>query len=132
MNNRKCTTGLAIIPTASAPYKGCSNASLRGSFSQAGKLFRGRVILKSRPARFGCLCPPRENGAALWLRPNAALLGFPGPLSPHVAAEHLLWWRLTAPRSRTPFIALFRNIANFGPTGSFFGSPTLGASSHWK
>jgi hypothetical protein len=49
MNNRKCTTigkvftiaaaltlGLVITPTASAQYKGCSNASLRGSFSQTG------------------------------------------------------------------------------------------------
>jgi hypothetical protein len=49
MNNRKCTTigkvftiaaaltlGPAITPTASAQYKGCSNASLRGSFSQTG------------------------------------------------------------------------------------------------
>src|SRR5271170_4487400 len=26
--------GLAITPMASGPYKGCSNASLRGSFSQ--------------------------------------------------------------------------------------------------
>jgi hypothetical protein len=64
MNNRKCTTigkvftiaaaltlGLAITPTASAQYKGCSNASLRGSFSQTGS-GNGAYPARRQPANW--------------------------------------------------------------------------------
>jgi hypothetical protein len=42
------TLGLAITPTASAQYKGCSNAGLRGSFSQTGS-----GVITSQPDQAG-------------------------------------------------------------------------------
>ena len=60
------TLGLAITPTASAQYKGCSNASLRGSFSQTGS-----GVITSPPDQAG----PFANVGTLYFDGNGGVTG---------------------------------------------------------
>jgi hypothetical protein len=60
------TLALAIAPTANAQYKGCSNASLRGSFSQAGS-----GVITSPPDQAG----PFANVGTLYFDGNGNVTG---------------------------------------------------------
>src|SRR5580692_7302307 len=60
------TLALAITPTASAQYQGCSNGNLRGTFSQAGS-----GVITSPPDQAG----PFANVGTLFFDGNGGITG---------------------------------------------------------